>query len=993
MGHNPATRQTHYRWYDDDADVCSNTAKAVADTSINQILRGDILRLRIQGQEENNVAINVEAQLEYSTSTGGPWTAVPTTENSDPFVMYDSAQATTGTATTAAKCGTGGGTAGTWTNGNYFDDINPDITSITLDSQYTEWEVCIKATANAASNETYYFRITDAGTPFDDHDVYAELQMLGVAELSETISIVDSVSRSITLKETVTQTITILDAVIGDRSSAFNEFYIDSYSGGFLLDSILAKAGCRFTAKETKSGINKVAVYLHQITDPPTYRIGIQADDGSGDPTGIYLGSGTWTPISSGWNEVSISPSVSLTKGSIYHVVVQYESGSIAASNSVTLRGSKPRMDWQPRNADKNDVNYQDRNLRLRFSPDGISWFDEFYNTPMFVYFVSGSVVGGQPFYQDSSYAVFGNTRAGELLTTIKGTTLSKITFRARKVGSPADDLYWEIRDSGNNVLGSGTLITATIASTTFSNITADVSPTIEILGDVYRIDVYSPNSANASNCFELDLLINLGFNDETYGGDTNVVTISTDAGSSWTQQLTNDATFLLIGPFLAGPETRTIYETISISDAISKLLTSVRTLTDTISVVDAVTGVKTIPVITRTIYEAITISDQISRLLTASRSIPEIITIVDAVSKLSTFSKTISETISIIDQMATVVCYTRTVPEAISVLDQVSRLFTAYRTLTETISIIDSVSRLLIAFKTIQETISVLDSVTGVKLGVILRTISETISISDQLSRWLDAQRTITETVSVVDSISRLLSAFRTLTETITISDIAATNFLYSKTISEIITISDQISRLAIYARTIPETIPISDTLNRLAYVFKSLSETISILDSITAGLFYSRSISETVDISDTASRLLYAYRTISENISVSDLVSRILTTLKTLYETISIADSLIGARIGIMIRTISETVAVVATVSRWLDAGRTLSETIPITDAVSTAFFNTVVLTETIPIIARLIASKSDLYRISLLDARLRALEAVDYISIAQYLDDLLY
>jgi hypothetical protein len=95
--------------------------------------------------------------------------------------MYNSPNATTCAATTTAKAGT---PEQAWQNGHYFDDVNPDTTTITLNAQTTEIEVCIKATSNLEPNKTYYFRVTDAGTAFSAYTKYAELDSWVSAVLS-----------------------------------------------------------------------------------------------------------------------------------------------------------------------------------------------------------------------------------------------------------------------------------------------------------------------------------------------------------------------------------------------------------------------------------------------------------------------------------------------------------------------------------------------------------------------------------------------------------------------------------------------------------------------------------------------------------------------------------------------------------------------------------------------------------------------------------------
>jgi hypothetical protein len=76
---------------------------------------------------------------------------------------------------------------------------------------------------------------------------------------------------------------------------------------------------------------------------PPTYRISLQAVDGSGNPDGTVLGGGspasvTFTPpADASWNNTfqwfNLSNNFTVTRGTIYAVVVDYSSGTADASN------------------------------------------------------------------------------------------------------------------------------------------------------------------------------------------------------------------------------------------------------------------------------------------------------------------------------------------------------------------------------------------------------------------------------------------------------------------------------------------------------------------------------------------------------------------------------------------------------------------------------------------------------------------------------------
>jgi len=186
----PYLDQVHYRWMDDDGDVDANTPLAGPDTAISDITKGTVLRLRVQVDQSEPTATSdaeVEACVQYATSTAGPWTNVPIPAElvDQAFVMYDSTLASECTLTTTALCGT---PAFTWVDGHYYDVSNPDATTVILPMTggTTEWEMCMQVTDYAAVGQTYYFRLLDYDAEFNAYTIYPQLTTLLVATLTWT---------------------------------------------------------------------------------------------------------------------------------------------------------------------------------------------------------------------------------------------------------------------------------------------------------------------------------------------------------------------------------------------------------------------------------------------------------------------------------------------------------------------------------------------------------------------------------------------------------------------------------------------------------------------------------------------------------------------------------------------------------------------------------------------------------------------------------------
>ncbi|MHC4499011.1 MAG: hypothetical protein ACYS21_07865, partial [Planctomycetota bacterium] len=164
-------RQTHYRWRNDNGSEAAATWKAAEDEVSTRAKSGN-LRLRFVAANTGNAsANNHQYRLEYATSIGGSWTAVPVTATSEHFEMTTTSQYADGDSTTAQLTGTG-----SWAAGKCIEDPNNKTANYTLSNgDYTEFEYNFQATSNATDGEVYYFRMTDDGSALDAYDEYPEL--------------------------------------------------------------------------------------------------------------------------------------------------------------------------------------------------------------------------------------------------------------------------------------------------------------------------------------------------------------------------------------------------------------------------------------------------------------------------------------------------------------------------------------------------------------------------------------------------------------------------------------------------------------------------------------------------------------------------------------------------------------------------------------------------------------------------------------------------
>lgn len=333
-------------------------------------------------------------------------------------------------------------------------------------------------------------------------------------------------------------------------------------SGGSIekLDATSKKFSICFTAPATLN-VSSIGVVSYGSENSPAYKIGLQLDDGYGNPDGYYV-SGEYGIIKPTENNQlyygNFSNNVMIKKGQIYHIVVEYHDGLIDSSHYARLKsmnnGQSEPIGWIAYNYKgyDPDIAYKDPNFRAIFS-DGYSWKDLNRNSPNFVLnFENGEHFGGLQLH--NYRGVYGNIFAGErILIHTQNKTVNQISsyFWSEKTvdSTPNDNLYYEIQDINHSVLRSGILIDKRKFDTEPTQWwTANLSTPIELeVEKTYYIIFKSPKSNSTSYynhdasgpIYHPDWTI-----DTTYGGKDSYCVRSLDGGLSWTNYLKNDYSF-----------------------------------------------------------------------------------------------------------------------------------------------------------------------------------------------------------------------------------------------------------------------------------------------------------------------------------------------------------------------------------------------------------------------------------------------------------------
>jgi flagellin-like protein len=296
----------------------------------------------------------------------------------------------------------------------------------------------------------------------------------------------------------------------------------------------------RFTAQASKS-VTNILVYIQTATASPAYRFGIETSGADYLPSGTYAGGASnyavYTPTAAGWLNLTLPSAAPLTAGTVYHITVRYDSGTIGASNYIALRrmGTVPNMFRPKENA---------------IDP----WLNTISGTtiqnrdPLFVLKYSDNTFESMPYDTATVRNIFGVNWFSEKWTQNAAQTITGINIPLVKAGTPLGSLFITLRDETN----SQDVATITIPQ---SEITTTLqwyekyfaSPITLQSGRVYRLVLKSPSSTTSGNSFRCYSLSTSQSGDLTYDGTTSIYSSSANSGSTWTNTDTIDLTYILL--------------------------------------------------------------------------------------------------------------------------------------------------------------------------------------------------------------------------------------------------------------------------------------------------------------------------------------------------------------------------------------------------------------------------------------------------------------
>jgi hypothetical protein len=338
-----------------------------------------------------------------------------------------------------------------------------------------------------------------------------------------------------------------------------------NYNNGRTIDNALDRHSFRFTVYEDVT-VDRAWQLLLSVDAGTTNRVGIMANDGSGNPSGTFLASAVYTPaVPTDMRWVVFGGSANLTNGGVYHLVTEVV--NLPAAGAFDIRC------WAGSAANRPYDNARDPKFGILLANNGGAWTVQAGRSP---YFVLGSAsapngVGGpgQPWQTaalDSWIRAYGGlaqangqrfTISDKEIPATAHLVVTQAMFHVTRNGNVTNNLIIAIRSTNMVVLGR---VTFTPAEGDNTDRRKTISPPIELqCGVPYLVTPYWEGGAgmpysSLTNYSLRALQAQAGQGDATWGGKNACVPIISGSYSDWsTYQVDSskynaDLYFALIG-------------------------------------------------------------------------------------------------------------------------------------------------------------------------------------------------------------------------------------------------------------------------------------------------------------------------------------------------------------------------------------------------------------------------------------------------------------
>lgn len=267
------------------------------------------------------------------------------------------------------------------------------------------------------------------------------------------------------------------------------------------LDSDGEKMSIRFTAQDSKT-VNEVAIYITPFDTRSKryqYTIGLQSDY-NGEPSGTWVNDNnvSWGGGDLEWRWFALSNSVSLTNGTVYHLVV--EALDANSSDSICFRGTHPKTSIRSSDNFIPTHSVHDPQLGLIYY-NGASWSVQKRTVCFLIKYTDGKILGLPYDMTDINAKVYGGTTQCQVIYPEEDIAINTLGFWVRALGNPGT--FNITLEQPRGTVHRFVVIDPSDVSIIYSWQQGSVQPFLLQKGETYYLCARSPSS-DAYNYYEL---------------------------------------------------------------------------------------------------------------------------------------------------------------------------------------------------------------------------------------------------------------------------------------------------------------------------------------------------------------------------------------------------------------------------------------------------------------------------------------------------------
>jgi hypothetical protein len=267
------------------------------------------------------------------------------------------------------------------------------------------------------------------------------------------------------------------------------------------LDSDGEKVSIRFTAQDSKD-VNEVAIFItpfDTLNKRYQYTIGLQSDN-DGEPSGTWMNDNnvSWSGGDHEWRWFTLSNSVSLTSGAVYHLVV--EALVANSSDSICFRGTHPKTSVRSYDNFVPTHSVHDPQLRLLYY-NGASWSVQGRTVCFLIKYTDGKILGLPYDMTDINAKVYGGATQCQVIYPEEDIAINTLGFWVRKLGNPSTLNITLEQPKGT--VHRFVVIDPGDVSIIYSWMQGSIQPFVLQKGETYYLCAKSPSS-DAYNYYEL---------------------------------------------------------------------------------------------------------------------------------------------------------------------------------------------------------------------------------------------------------------------------------------------------------------------------------------------------------------------------------------------------------------------------------------------------------------------------------------------------------